>query len=84
MLSYGNVVSNSGQGHHSDEELLDSLVPFYHSRILSFVNHTLQMGTREAEEYLEEITRTFQAEKYYLRDRWDSEAGNRLAGRMFG
>ncbi len=59
------------------DELIESLVPFYHSRVLSFVNRTLEMDTREAEEYLENITRTFQQEKSYLIERWDRTSARR-------
>ncbi len=64
------------------DELLKSLVPFYHARLLSYVNRTMQMDTREAEEYLENISRTFQKEKPYLIQRWDNTA-NRREQRMF-
>ena len=64
------------------DDLLKALVPFYHARLLSYVNRTLQMDTREAEEYLENITRTFQTEKYYLVERWDKTA-NRKEERLF-
>ena len=55
---------------------------FYHARLLSYVNRTLQMDTREAEEYLENISRTFQREKYYLIQRWDAKA-NMAHERLF-
>ena len=61
---------------------MKSLVPFYHARILSYVNRTLQMDTREAEEYLENISRTFQHEKYYLIQRWDATRSQNH-GRLF-
>jgi glycosyltransferase involved in cell wall biosynthesis len=51
--------------------LLQSLIPFYHSRTLSFVNKTDTMDTEEAEGYLEQINRVFEGEKYYLIQRWD-------------
>ena len=56
--------------------LLESLIPFYHSRVLSFVNKTLDYGTRETEEYLENITGVFEREKYYLMKRWDAPNGS--------
>ena len=56
--------------------LLESLIPFYHSRVLSFVNKTLKHGIRETEEYLENIIRVFEAEKYYLIKRWDESRNN--------
>ena len=64
------------------DQLLKALVPFYHARLLSYVNRTLPMDTREAEEYLENISRTFQREKPYLIKRWDNTA-NRKEERMF-
>lgn len=51
--------------------IVRALIPFYHSRVLSFVNKTRQLDTQEAEEYLEEISRVFENEKYYLIERWE-------------
>ncbi len=53
------------------QKLLEALIPFYFSRTLSFVNKTSEMNTQEAELYLENINRVFEAEKYYLIQRWD-------------
>ena len=64
------------------DDLLKALVPFYHARLLSYVNRTLSMDTREAEEYLENISRIFQREKYYLVQRWDASA-NQKSNRLF-
>lgn len=52
--------------------LCESLIPFYFARTLSFVNKTEQMDTKEAEEYLEEISRVFEDEKGYLVKVWDA------------
>ncbi|MBU0567055.1 glycosyltransferase [bacterium] len=52
--------------------LSESLIPFYFARTLSFVNKTEQMDTKEAEEYLEEISRVFENEKGYLVEIWDA------------
>ncbi len=60
------------------QELLEALIPFYHSRVLSYVNKTRNLETREAEEYLENINRIFEAEKYYLIQRWDESARERI------
>ena len=60
-----------------------ALVPFYHSRVLSYVNSTADAETREAEEYLENINRIFEAEKYYLLNRWD-ETANHKHSRLLG
>ena len=54
------------------------MIPFYHSRILSFVNKTAHMDTKECEEYFESIVRVFEAEKSYLVKRWDKN--NRKLG----
>ncbi|MEJ2543592.1 MAG: hypothetical protein P8Y99_05945 [Calditrichaceae bacterium] len=57
---------------------MEALIPFYHSRVLSYVNKTKDMETREAEEYLENINRVFEAEKYYLMQRWNEQANGRV------
>ena len=49
------------------------MIPFYHSRILSFVNRTSEMEIKECEEYFEGIMRVFEDEKSYLVGRWDEE-----------
>jgi len=63
-------------------EIMDSLIPFYHSRVLSFVNRTQDSETKEAEEYLENINRIFEKEKYYLIERWNGEEKTG-SGRLF-
>ncbi len=65
-----------------NELIIESMVPFYHSRILSFVNKTAQMDTKECEEYFESIVRVFEAEKSYLEKRWDEEKKN-LGHKLF-
>ncbi len=55
------------------EQLVESMIPFYHSRILSFVNKTAKKDTKECEEYFESIMRVFEAEKSYLIQRWDED-----------
>ncbi|MBN2467529.1 MAG: glycosyltransferase [Deltaproteobacteria bacterium] len=55
------------------KKIVEAMIPFYHSRILSFVNRTSHMGTKECEEYLESIIRIFEKEKYYLIKRWDED-----------
>jgi glycosyltransferase involved in cell wall biosynthesis len=52
-------------------ELLNALMPFYYARTLSFVNKTRDMDSNEAEGYMENISRVFEEEKYYLVQRWD-------------
>ena len=53
-------------------QIIESMIPFYHARILSFVNRTETYGVKEAEEYLENINNIFESEKYYLINRWDA------------
>lgn len=55
------------------EKIIKAMIPFYHSRILSFVNKTSHMGIKECEEYFESIVRVFESEKYYLLKRWDED-----------
>jgi glycosyltransferase involved in cell wall biosynthesis len=63
------------------EMIIEAMIPFYHSRILSFVNKTIHMDIKECEEYLESIVRIFEDEKPYLIERWNEEKrklGNNL------
>ncbi len=53
------------------EAIMEALIPFYHSRVLSFVNKTKNHSLKDAEEYLENVNRIFEAEKFYLIERWD-------------
>lgn len=62
-------------------ELMKALIPLYHSRVLSFVNKTRQQSLKDTEEYLEDISRVFEAEKFYLIERWDREKASN--GRLF-
>lgn len=54
-------------------DIVESMIPFYHSRILSYVNRTSDMDIKECEEYFEGVVRVFEAEKSYLVKRWDEE-----------
>lgn len=62
------------------QTLLDSLVPFYYSRMLSYINKTRDMETRECEEYLEAVYRIYEKEKPYLMGRWDEGRTDFLDG----
>ncbi|MFH1624920.1 MAG: glycosyltransferase [Pseudomonadota bacterium] len=64
------------------EQIIEAMIPFYHSRILSFVNKTGHMETKECEEYFESIVRVFEGEKYYLIKRWDQDRGQ-LGRKLF-
>lgn len=65
------------------DDLIESMIPFYHSRNLSFVNRTKNASIKASEEYLENITRVFEKEKYYLIQRWDASV-KRLGHKLFG
>ena len=52
-------------------ELLNSLIPIYYIRTLSFVNDTHGMNTKEAEDFLEDECRTMEEEIYYLIAKWN-------------
>lgn len=66
----------------SRDKIIESMIPFYHSRILSFVNKTGQMGIKESEEYFESIVRVFEKEKDYLIKRWDDDH-KKLSNKLF-
>lgn len=57
----------------SRDAIIDSMIPFYHSRILSFVNKTGDKGIKDCEVYFENIVRVFEEEKEYLITRWDDD-----------
>jgi hypothetical protein len=62
--------------------IVESMIPFYHSRILSFVNKTVDLDTKECEEYFERIMRVFEEEKPYLIKRWDEDQ-KKLGHKLF-
>ena len=64
------------------DQIIDSMIPFYHSRVLSFVNHTDHMEIKECEEYFEAINRVFENEKHYLIKRWDEDQ-RKLGHKLF-
>ena len=64
------------------EKIIEAMIPFYHSRILSFVNKTRHMDIKECEEYFEAINRVFEGEKYYLIKRWDEDQ-KKLGHKLF-
>ncbi len=65
-------------GEVDKDELMEALITFYHSRVLSFVNKTRDSEIRESEEYLENIMRVFEKEKYYLIERWQNTGNGRV------
>jgi len=58
------------------DNLLQALIPLYHSRTLSFANTTSEMETRETEAIEEKLNRNFEAEKSYLIKHWDLASKN--------
>lgn len=61
--------------HRSGDEpgrVIDSLVPLYFARCSALFDEMDPMDGTEAETYLQELVREFQAEKDYLRTRWET------------
>jgi hypothetical protein len=56
------------------DELLDSLIPIYLGKTLSFVKKTERMSIKEAEEFIEEECVQFEVTKSLLLKRWDTKA----------
>lgn len=50
--------------------MMESLIPLYFGRTLSFVKRTKRMSTRQAEEAVEDVCMTFEMTKPYLVKRW--------------
>jgi hypothetical protein len=63
-------------------KIIESLIPFYHSRILSFVNKTKEKDIKDTEEYFENVVRVFESEKHYLVKRWDEDQ-RKLGHKLF-
>ena len=58
------------------DELLDSLIPIYLAKTLSYVKKTERMSIRDSEEFIEEECLQFEATKRLLIQRWnESEPG---------
>ena len=62
--SYGEVGIN-------EDDTMDSLIPLYFGRTLSFVNRTEKMSMKQAEETIEDDCTTFETAKPYLIQRWN-------------
>lgn len=75
LFSFAVAYKNNGEIDRM--HMIESMIPFYHSRILSYVNKTEDFNIKEAEEYLENVNRVFEREKYYLIARWN-QAQKRL------
>ena len=57
----------------SIDELLDSLIPIYLGKTLSYVKKTETMSIRESEEFIEEECIQFEASKSLLMQRWNKK-----------
>ena len=83
---WARILANYAVAYRDDQidrnKLIQSMIPFYHSRILSYVNKTVDSSIKDAEEYLENINRVFEDEKYYLIARWDVNR-RRLGNKLF-
>jgi glycosyltransferase involved in cell wall biosynthesis len=55
--------------------MMDSLIPLYFGRTLSFVKRTKSMSIKQAEEAIEEDCTTFEMTKPYLIMRWKKNSG---------
>ncbi len=62
-ISYGEVSIEK-------DEIMDSLIPLYFGRTLSFVKRTKKMSIKQAEEAIENDCETFEMTKPYLLQRW--------------
>jgi hypothetical protein len=65
------IVAYRDQKNNKKKGLLNSLIPIYFVRTLSFINETRRMGTKATEEFLDRECRTMEAEKYYLITKWN-------------
>ncbi|MBC8417319.1 MAG: glycosyltransferase [Pseudomonadota bacterium] len=58
------------------DEIMDSLIPLYFGRTLSFVKRTRKMSIKQAEEAIENDCETFEMTKPYLLQRWKKRKMN--------
>ena len=56
-----------------EDELLDSLIPIYLGKTLSYVKKTERMSIRDSEEFIEEECLQFEATKKLLMKHWNGE-----------
>ncbi len=61
-------------GLYDSDALLDSLIPIYFGKTLSYVIKTEKMSIREAEEFIEEECVQFEATKDFLIKRWNQDS----------
>ena len=58
------------------DKIMDSLIPLYFGRTLSFVKRTKKMSIKQAEEAIENDCETFEMTKPYLLQRWKKRSSN--------
>jgi len=68
-VSYGTAGLN-------EDELMDSLIPLYFGRTLSFVKRTQKMSIKQAEDAIEADCETFEMTKPYLISQWKKRRAN--------
>jgi len=59
-----------------EDELLDSLIPIYLGKTLSYVKKTERMSIRDSEDFIEDECIQFEAAKRLLMKRWDGSKPN--------
>jgi len=59
-----------------EDELLDSLIPIYFGKTLSYVKKTERMSIRDSEDFIEDECIQFEATKKLLMKRWDGSKPN--------
>ena len=59
-----------------EDELLDSLIPIYLGKTLSYVKKTERMSIRDSEEFIEDECIQFEATKKLLMKHWDGSKPN--------
>jgi glycosyltransferase involved in cell wall biosynthesis len=60
-----------GMARIEPDEIMDSLIPLYFGRTLSFVKRTWKMSIKQAEEAIENDCETFEMTKPYLLQQWN-------------
>ncbi len=70
-LLYDFAVSYN-KGVADKQEILNSLIPLYFGKTLSFVRKTERMSVQQAEEFIENECMVFEETKPYLLERWDA------------
>jgi hypothetical protein len=74
---WAKVLYDFAVAHHRqglpEQELLDSLIPLYYGKTLSYVRKTERMSVQQAEEFIENECMVFEETKPYLLERWSEQ-----------